>query len=146
MNILRWFIAIICSIIIVLIGTPIINLLLNFLFSLFGGVGKTGWVYMPTEFGSGLTFFNFVILPYCISMAIAYGLAGFCSGKIIPIGNEKIAGWVCGIIISIISVFGCIYMWESAHWFFSILFIISFIISILIYITALTETNKDSKY
>lgn len=146
MNVLRWFSAIICSIVIVLIGTPIINLVLNFLFSICGGEGKTGWGYMPpelaTEFYSGLTFFNFVILPYCISLAISYGLAGFCSGKIIPRNNEKIAGWVCGIIMTMISALGCIYIWENEHWFFSILFVISFIINILIYIMTLIETNK----
>lgn len=142
MNIFRWIFGIIISIIISVIGTSIIEPLLNIALAIFGGYGRTGWVEMPTSFGDNLSFFNNELLPLCIASVIAYSIGGYCCGKIVPAGNKNIISWICGVTITILNLTICIFVWNGAHWFYSSVFVIAMAISGLFYVSIAGEVNN----
>lgn len=139
MNIIRWIFGVLISIIIILIGPALIEPILDFLFSICSGYGRTGWADMPTEFGQNITFFNFSILPMCFAMLIAYGIGGYCCGKIIPKGNKNLIRWICGITITILNLAISIFIWDGKHWFYSSVLVIAMLIAGLLYV-ALAES------
>ena len=140
MNIIRWIAGIFASVIVAIIGTPIINLIFKFLITLIGvgDFGRTGWVYIPSEFGNDLTFFNFEIIPFCISVVIAYGLGGLCACKIIK-PHKKVFYWIGGSIISIVSIIVGIFLCSGEHWFFSTIIILALIIGCINYVVLGTD-------
>lgn len=143
MNTIRWICGIIISIVILLIGPALIEPILNLIFSIAGGFGRTGWFDMPTDFGQNLSFFNGSLLPMCFAIVIAYGLGGFCCGKIIPAENGKLIKWICGIMIAILNIVICIYVWNGEHWFYSSIFAVTLIIAGTIYVVTAENVNED---
>lgn len=143
MSAIRWGFGVIISIAIVLIGPSLIEPVLNLLFLLCGGYGRTGWCDIPTEFGQNLTFFNNDLIPLCFAMVIAYGIGGFCCGKIIPAKNGKLIKWICGIMITTLNSAICIYIWNGEHWFYSLVFAIILVIGGVIYVAVAEIVNED---
>lgn len=144
MNALRWIFGITISLIISVIGVSIIEFILRLFLIIFGGVGKTTWVELPTDFGRHLSFFNNGLLPLCLSAVISYAIGGYCCGKIIPWGNENRIKWICGIVIVITNVISCIFVWNGAHWFYSLIWVMTMILAGFAYV-AMAEVGNTNK-
>lgn len=142
MIIFRWIAGIISSVIIAVVGMSLVEPILQVFFIIFGGIGKTAFVDVPTDFGSHLSFFNHELLTLCFAAIISYGIGGYCLGKIIPKNSKLLIEWVGGISIAVTNSIICFLIWDSKHWFYSLIWIVTMIICGLVYICVASEVNE----
>lgn len=133
---------IISSVIIAVVGMSLIEPILQFCFRIFGGVGKTAFIDVPTDFGSHLSFFVHEFIPLCLSAIISYGIGGYCLGKIIPKNSELLIKWIGGISIAVTNSIICFSIWDSKHLFYSLIWVVTMTICGLVYICSASEVNK----
>lgn len=132
----RWIISLPIAIGLIPFLFWIINWIIDLIFKVryFMTTWGTRWdVPNITDFDDAISDFKYFIFNICLSTLIASGIAGYIGGLIAPKGHSNKIAFVFGIPALLFSILLIVGLWDTEHWFYSILSTINLLLMTAIF-------------